>query len=64
MSMVQVAKRGTNVALFFDLESPQEAAAFAELVKGQLKDGELHLRLGSKPRLVIDVPQGQGAAPF
>ena len=57
MSIVQIEKRGKNVSVIFNLRTPQEATGFAELIASQLKDGELHLQLGSKPRLVIDVPQ-------
>ena len=57
MGVVQVEKRGTNVSVTFSLRSPQEAAGFVDLLITQLKDGELHLRLGSKPRLVVEVPQ-------
>jgi len=57
MSIVQVEKRGTSVSVTFNLQSPQQAAELAEMLEQQLKGGELHLNLGSKPRLVIDVPQ-------
>jgi hypothetical protein len=56
MSIIQVEKRGTNVSVTFNLQTTQEAMGLVELLVIQLKGGELHLRLGSKPRLVIDVP--------
>jgi hypothetical protein len=57
MSMDQVEKRGTNVSVTFNLQTLEEATGLAELLARQLKEGELHLRLASKARLVIDVPQ-------
>jgi hypothetical protein len=50
MSIVQVEKRGTIVSVTFSLQTPRDAAAFPDLVVTQLKAGELHLRLDSKPR--------------
>ena len=62
MSITQAEKRGTNVSVSFNLQTTQEATGLVELLVRQLKDGELHLRLASKARLVIDVPQS-GADP-
>jgi hypothetical protein len=57
MSIIQVEKRGTNVSVTFNLQTTQEAMGLVEVLVRQLKNGELHLRLGSNRRLVIDVPQ-------
>jgi hypothetical protein len=46
----------------FNLQTLEEATGLAEMLARQLKEGELHLRLASKARLVIDVPQS-GADP-
>jgi hypothetical protein len=61
MSIIQVEKRGTNVSVTFKLQTTREAMGLVEVLVRQLKNGELHLRLGSNPRLVIDVPQDRVA---
>jgi hypothetical protein len=59
MSIVQVEKRGTTVSVTFNLQTPEQAKELTDLVAAQLREGELHLRIGSKPNLVISVPQGR-----
>ena len=58
MSIVQVENRGTTVSVTFSLQTPQQAKELTELIAGQLREGELHLRIGAKAHLVIGVPQG------
>jgi hypothetical protein len=58
MSIVQVEKQGATVSVTFNLQTPQQAKQLPELIAGQLREGELHLRIGEKSNLVIGVPQG------
>jgi hypothetical protein len=60
MSIVQVENRGATVSVTFSLQTPQQAKELTDLIAGQLRDGELYLRIGGKPHLVIGVPQSGG----
>jgi hypothetical protein len=62
MSIVQVEKQGTTVSVTFNLQTPQQAKELTELIAGQLREGELHLRIGAKSNLVIGVPQSSSVS--